>query len=366
MPSLVRANIFQRKTRAAITITAVAIEVAAVLVLVGLTNGTIDEVSERMKNVGADILLQPPGSSPLLGLSDRTMPEAAASRILQVKGVASASPVLFWNTSEISGTPVNIWGIDPQRFESIGGHLEMLEGDHLEEAYDLVVDRRLASANDLSVGQELTVLNQSWRVVGISRAGVGARMFVQLSTLQDLLGLPGKCHLLFIKAENPGIVGEVASNIEAAFPGYRTSLMEQYSQVLRANIVGLSQFNGAVSSVAVTLSFLVILLAMYTSIIERTREIGILKALGASKVYIMRAIMSESVLLCSLGAVAGFGIAFLMRWLLVARYPTLTVEFTVGWMLAAAALGLCGGLLGSLYPALRAARQDAVRALRYE
>lgn len=366
MPSLVRANLFQRKTRAGIIILAVAVEVAAVLVLIGLTDGTLNEVAARMENVGADILLQPPGASPFLGLSSTTMPEAVVQRLMETDGVASASPVLNWNTSELGGTPVNLWGIEPERFESIGGRVEILEGRHLQGEFDLVVDRRLAAANELRVGQTVTILNQEWEIVGISKAGVGARMFVRLETLQELLGLAGKAHLVFVGASDPEEVGDLAARIESTFPGYTTRLMEQYAETLREGVTGLNEFKAAVASIAVVLSFLVILLAMYTSIIERTREIGILKALGASKLFIVRAIMSESLLLCALGAVLGFGVAVAARWLLLGVYPTLTVEISLEWVVYATVLGLLGGLLGSLYPALRAARQDPVRALRYE
>jgi putative ABC transport system permease protein len=366
VPSLVRANIFQRRTRAAIAILAVAIEVTAVMVLVGLTSGTINEVSGRIQALGADIMFRPAGSSPLLGLSDTTMPEAAVDRLLQVEGVESASPVMIWPTSEVSGAPTNIFGIEPGPFERVGGELDILDGRRLQGGYEIIVDRRLASTEGLQVGQELNLLGQSWTIVGIYRAGIGSRMMVPLSTLQEILGLPNKTHVVFLKVAPGFQPRDVAARINSELPGFETTLMDQYAEVLRENIVGLDQFNGAISSIAVVLSFLVILLAMYTSIIERTREIGILKALGASKSYIMRTIMSESVLLCSIGAAAGVGLAYLTRWALVTRYPTLSVEFTAQWMIYAVLLGLAGGTLGAFYPALRAARQDAVRALRYE
>lgn len=366
MTRLVRANIFQRKTRAAITMFAVAVEVAAVVVLVGLTHGTIDEVAQRIQNVGADVLFQPPGSSPFLGFSSMTMPMQVADRMLELDGVDSAAPVLIWSTKEIGGAPVNIFGVDPQRFASVGGRLEMLEGRNLEGGFDVVVDRRLAAANGLQLGQDLRLLDETWTIVGISRAGVGARIYMPIETLQDLLGLPNRMHILFVKAADAAEVGEVAERIEQAFPGYKTQLLEQYSEALTEGFVGLNDFMAAISGVAVVLSFLVILLAMYTSIIERTREIGILKALGASKTFIMRTIMGESLLLCSFGVVTGFALTLLARWLLLALYPTLTVEITGEWLLYAGLLGLLGGLLGSLYPAMRAAKQDAIRALRYE
>ncbi len=366
VPTLIRANIFQRRTRAAIAILAVAIEVTAVMLLVGLTSGTINEVSGRIQALGADIMFRPAGSSPLLGLSDTTMPTSAVDWLLEVDGVDSASPVMIWTTSQVADAPTNMFGIDPEPFEWVGGQLEILDGRRLQSGYEIIVDRRLASTEDLSVGQELEILGQNWTIVGIYRAGIGARMMVPLPTLQEILGLPNKTHVVFLKVDSGTEPSAVANRIGQELPGYESTLMAQYAEVLRENIVGLDQFNGAISSIAVVLSFLVILLAMYTSIIERTREIGILKALGASKTYIMRTIIGESVLLCSIGAAVGVGFAYLARWVLVSRYQTLSVEFTMEWLIYAVLLGLAGGTLGAFYPALRAARQDAVRALRHE
>lgn len=368
LPSLVRANIFQRKTRAAITILAVAIEVTAVLIIVGLTNGTINEVADRMQGVGADVVVRATGSSAIMGFSDVAFPEVLADRITEIEEVESASPVLAYSTEFGTGAPVTMWGIDPGRFASIGGDLEVLDGEMLGSGFEMVVDRRLAEANGISVGQKIQALNSEWEVVGIFRPGVGGRIFVPLGTLQGLLGLDGRAHVVFVRTRtrSPEVVGGVATAIETRFPGYETTALEGYAQSIFESVTGLQQFNAAISSVAVILSFLVILLAMYTSIIERTREIGILKALGASKLYIMRAIMSESVVLCFLGALFGYALAYASRWALVSSYQTLVVEFTWDWIAYAGALGLVGGLLGSFYPAIRAARQDPVRALRYE
>ena len=132
------------------------------------------------------------------------------------------------------------------------------------------------------------------------------------------------------------------------------------------SIAGLNIFRAVLAGVAVSLSFLVILLAMYTSIIERTREIGILKALGGSKLYIVLAIMQESMLLSLLGVIGGYGLGRFSAAMLVAAYPTLMIQFSYPWTLAASALGMLGGILGSFYPAILAAGQDPVRALRDE
>ena len=371
MPSLVRANIFQRKTRAAITMMAVAIEVMAVLLIVGITNGTLNEVSDRMQAVGADIMVRPVGSSPIFGMTSTSMPAKQVIEMLEAfPGVAAAAPIYVHVTTGVGeGSPVNMWGIDA-RFEDVGVGLDFLEGRNLSfqpGAFEMVVDRRLASAADLSVGDTLRdVLNSTWRIVGIAGAGIGARIFVPLEILQELVGQDGRAHAIFIKADDLAQVGSLATRIENDVPQLETSLLEEYAEALYSSIVGLNQFNAAISGIAVVLSFLVILLAMYTSIIERTREIGILKALGGSKTYIVLTIMQESMILSALGVVGGYGLARLSAAMLIRVYPTLTVEFNWDWTLYASALGILGGIMGSFYPAIRAALQDPVRALRDE
>jgi putative ABC transport system permease protein len=135
---------------------------------------------------------------------------------------------------------------------------------------------------------------------------------------------------------------------------------------MQDNAVGLRQFKEALTGMAVVVSFLVVLLAMYTTIIERTREIGILRAIGASQAKVMKLVIGESALICLAGVVTGIGIAVAGRFFLPRLFPTLIVTLTREWAAIAAVLGLFGGLLGSIYPALRAARMDPVQALNFE
>jgi len=373
MPSLVRANIFQRKTRAAITILAVAIEVTAVILIVGLTNGTLNEISGRMQAVGADIMVQPKGSSPILGLSSLPIREGYTDLLADVDGVAGAAPIVIWSATFRDGAPVNLWGID-SRLEGVGASLEILDGRNLgpngdasgSGNYEMVIDTRWAEANDLAVGQTVGILDVDWEIVGIARAGIGARIFVPLKVIQSLIGQEDKVHLIFVKADSLDQTGAIATRIEGEFSALQTTVLEEYTQALFENIGGMNAFRGAISGIAVSLAFLVILLAMYTSIIERTREIGILKALGGSKTYIVLTIMQEAMLLSLLGVIGGYGLARLTAWIVTTKYPTLVVQFSWDWTTYAMMLGLFGGILGSFYPAMRAARQDPVRALRDE
>jgi putative ABC transport system permease protein len=119
-------------------------------------------------------------------------------------------------------------------------------------------------------------------------------------------------------------------------------------------------------AVAVIIGFLVIFLSMYTTITERTREIGILKSLGASKTYIIEAILREASLLAVIGVLAGLVGTWFARKAIVASFPTLSVDLTLEWAARAAVLAMVGSLIGAFYPALRAAQLDPVDALSYE
>jgi putative ABC transport system permease protein len=119
-------------------------------------------------------------------------------------------------------------------------------------------------------------------------------------------------------------------------------------------------------ALAVAIGFLVIFLSMYTTVVERTRDIGILKALGASKAYIVKALLGETLVICAVGIVVGIGLSYASRAILLSSFPMLSIDITVSWILRAAAIALGGGLVGATYPAWIASRKDPVEALAYD
>jgi putative ABC transport system permease protein len=359
------ANILQKKIRSSICILAVSLGITLLLVLVGLTKGSINEVAERIENVGGDIIVQQAGATNFFALKSGVLPERYRDLIDEVPGVEAVSPVVTWTTTFRDNFYV-VYGVDPNQFSSIGGGLEIVDGAQLQNPGDLVVDSRMAAAVGLVVGDEIEMLGSTFKIVGISKEGIGARIFMLMSHLQEMLHQEGRVSLFFVKCESPEVVKTTALAIEANVQGVHVQMLEDFADQMASSMSGLKEFIGAITVTTLIVSLLVILLAMYSTIIEKTREIGILKSLGASKAFIMGNIVLESVILTVGGVIMAFLFTFIAVQILGVLYPMLTVKVTPFWVIVGSAMGILGGVLGALYPAYVAIRQDPVAALSYE
>jgi putative ABC transport system permease protein len=362
---LVLRNVLHRPLRTFISIVAVAVEVSLVLVIVGLTTGMLTEVAKRIQGVGADIMVQPPSSSIFLAFSGAPMPITIGDRLAQLEDVKAVAPVLLQFSSH-GGLDI-IYGIDPKSFDAVSGGFVFFSGHPLETPDDILVDDWYAKANHVKAGQTLHVLDHDFHVAGIVEHGKGARLFVPLSTMEELSGVQDKASLFFVKCTDPERTPQVMDEIGRLLPRYEVRPLENFISLMTATRVpGLETFVHSMIALAVSIGFLVIFLSMYTTILERAREIGVLKSLGASKAYIARVLLSETALICLVGFVLGVAMSYGTRALFLSLFPTLTILITPAWILRAAAIALVGGLLGSIYPAWLASRRDPVEALAYE
>jgi len=105
---------------------------------------------------------------------------------------------------------------------------------------------------------------------------------------------------------------------------------------------------------------------MYTAVMERTREIGVLKSLGASRIYIMNLVIRETLLLAIVGTAVGIVVSFVLKSAILLRFPTLPIQIQPSWIAYSTLISVSGAVLGALYPALRAAQKDPIDALAYE
>lgn len=364
MGELIARNLLHRPLRTLIGAMGIALEVALVVLIVGLTGGLLTETAKRIEGIGADIMLQPPGSSYLLAFSSAPMPIKIGNKVAELKYVKSVAPVLFqFNTA---GVEV-IYGIDSESFRDVSGGFVFLKGHDLERPDDILVDDVAAKARKLQPEGTFRIFDHDWHVAGIVEHGKGSRLFVPLATLQELVGARDKATAFFVKCTRPEHTDDVMDSMRQALPNYTVRPLKDYLSLMTAtNMPGLEAFINSMIALAVSIGLLVIFLTMYTTVIERTRDIGVLKSMGADHWFVVRALLSESAALCALGVGAGIGLSYLIRAGFLWKFPTLTILITGGWILRAAGIALLGALLGASYPAWMASRKDAVKALSYD
>jgi putative ABC transport system permease protein len=359
---LVVENLKHRPLRTLLSVVAISIQVTMVLTLVGLSDGMLGDMARRAKGVGADIMVRAPSSSVMAFSAN--MPAKIMSVVEKEPHVVAVTGVLTQGTGGFS----YVTGIDLARFNKLSGGFHFLEGGPFQQPDDVMVDSYYASERKLHVGDTIQSLNRSWRVSGIYEAGTLTRIVVPLDTLQDLTANIGKITMVYVKLDDPSRTNEVIESLRAKLKDYQIYSMEEYTSLFSvANVPMLKQFIWVVIGLGVLVGFLVVFLSMYTAVLERTREIGVLKALGASPGYVINILMRETTLLAMAGSVLGILLSYVTRFVITGLVPgTLIQAIVPNWWPISAGIALAGALLGAIYPGLKAARQDAVEALSYE
>ena len=364
MNNLVTSNLTHHPGRTLASVVGVAVGVILVVLTVGLVRGQLRERGQRDANIGVEIMLRQGGQSLSLTSADMTIPVTDVEAVRAVPGVAVATPVgqnLEMGASGGLGIR-QIDGIDFQSFTA-ASKLRIIEGEPLPQSGDFaIIDFKHAANRNIKVGDKINGLGRELTVVGIYEPEAGARIKIPLATMQEALGAPGKCSMIFVKCQNPGEQEAMAARILEKFPGYSFILTRELPQLFANSSAGLNVFLNVVKGLATVISLLVILLTMYTTVAERTRQIGILKSLGASKFWIAWVFEKEALLISLLGVVGGLAVAAIARYLLVNGLG-MKIDLEAGSILYASMAGLVSGLLGALYPALRAASQDPVDAI---
>ena len=367
MNRMIVGNLVHRPVRSLISIVAVALEVTLILLIVGLSLGMLRDNRTRNAGIGADVIVLPPGSSFIAGLTGAPMPVKIGDVLAKLPHVTSVAPVV--TTIGTAGTVEIIAGIDLRSYESLSGGFHFLEGGPFQHPYDVLVDDLFAQSKHVRVGDTIDILNNKFRISGIVERGKGARKFVQLSTLQDLIGAKDKATIFYLKLDDPANADAVVDEIKHV-PGMERHTVNTMASYLAAmstsNIPMLSTFINVVVGISMVIGFIVIFQAMYTAVMERTREIGILKSMGASKFYIVNVVLRETFLLALAGIVLGIGISMASRVALAHKFPLMQVVVDGGWIIRATVISIVGALLGALYPAFKAAQKDPIDALAYE
>jgi putative ABC transport system permease protein len=261
-----------------------------------------------------------------------------------------------------------VTGLDLEDFRRLNGGFHFLAGGPLVNDDDMIVDEYYAKQKHLRVGDAVNLMGHDWKLVGIFESGKLARVCVKLGVLQTLTGNPGHLSQIFIKVDNPNGAQAVVDALRVKYHGYQIYTMEEFTSMLSISNVGmLKSFIGVVVGVAVIVGFIVVFMAMYTAVLERTREIGILKAVGASSGLILNILFRETLLLALMGAALGIVLTYGTQWLMKHAMSAMLVQETVyDWWPISAGIAVAGALLGAIVPGVKAVKQDVTEALSYE
>jgi len=366
MNKMVVANLAHRPTRSLVTMSAIALEVTMILMVVALFYGLLNGSKESQLGVGADIMLTPPSSAAMVGVSGSPIPVKVGSILERIPHVTVAAPVIW----AFSQKPLEIvYGIDLATYDQLPPKFRYLSGGPFQGPKDVIVDDFFAGMNHKKVGDTIDVLNNPFRICGIVPHGKGGRKFLPLATMQDLTGAEGRASVFYVKLDDPANIDAATKSIQAV-PGMERyavrSMAEYLSMMTPDNLPGFDLAIRIVIGVAVVVGFLVIFQSMYTAVMERTREIGILTSIGASKWYIVNVILRETLLLAFVGIVAGIVISMVTRRVIMFEKPVLHLFWSNVWVLRATVIAITGALAGALYPAFKAAQRDPIDALAYE
>jgi putative ABC transport system permease protein len=372
---------------------------AKMITALALSHGTLDEVADRFQSVDAELVVLPRQENVIFtagaAFSDKYVPVIESLELDGRRAVKQVIPVLF-DTVRLGGQQQRLFAIGRQSvaafmagrrltagrwFDPDGSFERYVAGmadeqgrydpDAIEEARvdavcELVIDTRLAKVGSYRVGDRVEALGRSFRIVGVVEAGVAGRVFCSIDLLRHIKsGGAQWSSSYFVKLTDAGLA-ERAADALADVTGARVELKSDYGRLLRESFAQVFAYMMGISGLLIFGWVVFVFLIVYTMVLERTREIGVLRALGASRLFVLRQTMYEALIIAGSGTALGIGLAFLARWAADRFFPLLTVALEPRWFVLAVLIGVVGGVLSAAYPGYRAARLDPAKALSYE
>ena len=424
------ANLRRRKSRAALLVAGIAIGIATVVALLSLSRSIGEEIGLQLDQYGANIVVVPKSDQLALdyggvavagvALDVRPLTDEDARRIREIgyaNRLAVVAPKLL-GAAEAGGRQVVLVGVDfDSEFalnrwwrvvgEKPAGEGDLLVGHDAARALGLVEPAAEdtswpvvpQSANTVDVSghagmagmtaaehaahmrqmaqhfriarDRLTVAGREYRVAGVL-APTGGRedawVFGRLAEVQSLLKKPGQLSLVEVSAlckDCP--VEDIVAQIAAKLPEAKVSALQQAVRARAVTVERLTRFAGAVSGVVLLIGALMIFTTMTGAVVERTKEIGVMRAIGFRRAHIVKEMMLEVFAISLLGGALGWAAGAAATWALMPYFSQTGLGFEPDAKLAALALlaALAVGAISSLYPTLRASRLDPSEAVRH-
>ena len=360
-------NPFRRRTSAILAIVGIAIGIIVIVALGGITDGLINTFEDTIHAGGADFSIsgKETGDS---AYGTNTIDASWTDKIANIEGVDEAYPIYVVLTSVGDDYMNTLIGIDPDG--TTLADISMKDGRIFEDGEnEAILGEIYAEDNGYNVGDSIKINGGDFEIVGIYETGdqnMAGGVFTSISKVGELMDDEDSISNIYVKVNKGADPQEVADRIDKKYGddiATITSVMEMQQMGDMLNMLQASTW--AISLLAIVVGGLGIINTMLMSVFERTREIGVLKAVGWSNKRILGMIVGESLVITIVSAIIGSVIGFLACTFLG---PQIGIEplFTPKIFLQAFSIAIVVGIIGGIYPAIKAVKLPPTEALRYE
>ncbi len=358
-------NLLRRRSRTVLTTLGIGIGVMVVVALGAITEGMISQFSALLGSGGAELTVM---QAKVADMSLSAIDERVGKRIAALPDVESVSGAVWGFVANPDVPFLFGFGLDPEEF--IIRDYKIKEGRRIQSRSEMILGRTAAENLKKHVGDVMRVSGAPFKIVGIFETGVGYQDVggvIDLREAQSLFNKPRQVAYYGIKLKNPNRADAVIAEIRARIPEVAVSRSTEFAENTQ-DLKVTKALMWVLSSIGIVVGGVGVMNTILMSVFERTREIGVLRALGWRRRRILEQIMGESLLLSLLGGVIGIGIGVGLT-LLLSRLPwgeIIEGQYPLWLFGLAMGTALTLGVVGGIYPAWRATQFQPAEALRYE
>lgn len=365
MMSIALRNMRQGKGRTAFSVAGVAVAALLLSFVLALYRGWNTGLVSYIEHTEAQVWVTQKGNDSFFAPSVIANPLLV--QVQQAPGVIKSSSILGRRLQVQKGSKsfdAYIIGFDPG---GLGGPVGIKEGSGTPATGEIVVDDILARSKGLRIGDEVKAGLRHLKVVGISTGGnlvIAQLSFVSKEEARILAGFEGYVNFALLTVE-PGQTEKVVNDVNTLMPGLSAYTTEEFAdnsrKVLQNSLLPILR---VILVLAVAVGTVVVGLTVYTSVIEKEREFGVMKALGTTNLNLVRVVVEQSLVSCLLGFVAGEGFNLIASALARRAVPQFVAEITPGDVFIVFATTLLMGVVAGLIPIQRLVRVDALAVFK--
>lgn len=371
---LILKNPFRNKTRSLLAIIGIAIGIATIVALGLITASLEDSTETTLKEGSAEITATKIGSS--MASSSGNLNESYVEELSKIDGVEKTAGMLestVIDTSKNSDTSrygFNLYGAKTDDLSIVG--INNINGSlYNENENELIVGKNLAEEENYTIGDKVDVYGKEFKITGIYETGsifYDSAMYTGLSKLQNLTDNEEKISSISIKIKKDANLTTVNDKIKNEYNDtLRTITAEEMTQTIDDTLSMINSATTAIEALAIIIGGLGVINTMMMTVFERTREIGVLKSVGWSKKRILSMIMGESIVLTIISGIIGSILGVLAVFILFKlNGDNMAIIYNINIFIKAFLVALSVGIIGGLYPAIKASRLSPTEALRYE